>query len=720
MNNLEPQTMEQSEQQVREEERSAPVPPEELRPTGAFGMSTTTPPLLDPQMTVRRDDAVNALQHMLSDPQTSAVMLIGSPGAGKSTLAALLYHRLHVAKGQGQPAPHHMVWLTLNSFTTLPDIIAAILARVGIHEPGLFLLKPEQQISTLLRALRRQQDTLLVVLDQFESVLPPETKQGMAGQGALAAFLEMLKTDIGNSRLLLTCYQSPYDGQKNQSQGTHIRIYQVPYISMPEGVALLQQRGLQAAAEDLALVWQRCAGNVFALVLFNALTSLSGISLRYLFDATDYQAMWSGDVMLNLLAAVCHFLTPIGQTIIHALSLFTIPAPLTGIITTITGNNTAQTQHSTHSSATFERELEKLALLGIIRTDMNAEGVLCYTVHPLMRQYILEHFLEDSQPRTHTSAPLGVNTPAGPVPSSPESLQVALAAGHTQVAGYYRQVIQERCPPRDKRKGPGDVEPIIHAIRHLCLGWRWQRACDLLFEEGLHESMVQWGAWNTLIGLYTAMLPPVGVLLRRDEGLVSSHIAMLYGRLGEYKQSQSYFEQALTAQRQIADTAGEAMTLTNQGEILRMQGEYEQARTNFARALTLEKQRPSTQLRCILLHNLGLIAHYEKDYHQALQFYTEALQLASNLHKQQYAGMILTNLGMLLYEQQEHKEGLALLLASLRLRQESQDPGVPMLERFLVALKQKMGTEAYITACKEALEIQPEVFSRFAPSDMRQ
>jgi hypothetical protein len=41
-----------------------------------------------------------------------------------------------------------------------------------------------------------------------------------------------------------------------------------------------------------------------------------------------------------------------------------------------------------------------------------------------------------------------------------------------------------------------------------------------LFEEGLHESMVQWGAWNTLIGLYTGLLPPFGILVRRDEGLV--------------------------------------------------------------------------------------------------------------------------------------------------------------------------------------------------------
>lgn len=71
---------------------------------------------------------------------------------------------------------------------------------------------------------------------------------------------------------------------------------------------------------------------------------------------------------------------------------------------------------------------------------------------------------------------------------------------------------------------------------------------------------------------------------------------------------------------------------------------------------------------------------------------------------------------MLLYENNEYKEALALMLASLRMREVVHDPTVPTLERFLVALEQKMGSEAYTTLCKEALEIQSQVFARFAPT----
>src|SRR5262249_3667611 len=141
-----------------------------------------------------------------------------------------------------------------------------------------------------------------------------------------------------------------------------------------------------------------------------------------------------------------------------------------------------------------------------------------------------------------------------------------------------------------------------------------------------------------------------------------------------------------------------------------------QARQNFEQSLSLLKEHGDDQLHCILSHNMGLIFQHEKDYGQALHHYTEALQLAIAMEKQDDAGMILTNLGMLLYESNECKEAVALLLAALRIREMVHDPSVPTLERFLVALEQKMGSEAYTALCREASQIQPQVFSRFALS----
>src|SRR5450432_171180 len=254
----------------------------------ALDIHTCMPPPTDPLTIMQRADEVNTIQRMLSDAQTSAVMLIGNPGAGKSTLAALLYNRLLLSKRQGLPAPHHLVWLSIGTYTTLPDLFAAILVGLKIPYTGFFLLRPDQQAGVLLQSLRRTQENALIVLDQFESLLHPEVSQGVAGRGALTLFLELLQTDLGASRFLLTGYSSPYNEEMEE---TRVRSCLVSRMSIPEGVAFLQRRSVQGSPEELSLVWQRCAGHVFALLLFNALIALSGISLSYLLTSPDYQPL---------------------------------------------------------------------------------------------------------------------------------------------------------------------------------------------------------------------------------------------------------------------------------------------------------------------------------------------------------------------------------------------------------------------------------------------
>jgi tetratricopeptide (TPR) repeat protein len=152
---------------------------------------------------------------------------------------------------------------------------------------------------------------------------------------------------------------------------------------------------------------------------------------------------------------------------------------------------------------------------------------------------------------------------------------------------------------------------------------------------------------------------------------------------------------------------------------MRLRGDYNQARMNFERAMSLE-QEPDNNLRCAILHNLALISQYENDYGQAIQCYTESLRLAKELGKQEYTGIILTNLGMTLYQNHEYQEGLSLLLMALQVREVVGDPSLPLLERFLVALEQKIGHDSYSQFCQQAIEIQPQVLARFTSPDMQQ
>jgi tetratricopeptide (TPR) repeat protein len=661
------------------------------------------PPTTDARAILRRADEVNALLRILGEAQTSTLVLTGDAGAGKSTLAALVYRQLQTAAG-GAPS-EQFVWLTLGPNATLPDCLAALMSGINAGNllPDFLLLKPDQQALLLYNALTHQQGGIFVVLDQFDELLDPEKAQGLPGRGPVALFLEMLQQDLGDSRVLLTSCRSPFATQNND--GLRVRSYLVSRVSVPEGSALLQQRGVQGSAPEYSLVWQRCGGHVYALVLFCALFTLSGFSLSYLLNSPDYQFLWGGDVTLNLISLVYNFLNPIQRTLLRALCLFSEPVPLDGLLLAITGDGPPA------DAQAYQRELAVLLRLSIVEQMVDEKHQPCYLLHRLIRQYTSEHYLEGHDRRIsgNLESAIGVASEPNPIAGNPEARDIGLAAGHIRVAGYYQRLASRRCPPRSERKCPRDVEPLLEVVQHLCLGWHWQQAYDLFLTEGLHDNLMQWGAWNTLIRLYMGIIPPAGIVTRHDEALICSHLGMLYGRLGEYQQSAHYYQQALATQHEINDLHGQAITLINQGELLRGAGHRQAARANFEQASQILAQKPDIPLQSVLLHNMGLLAQNENEYPQALQYYLQSLKLAQNLEEPYNRGMILTNMGMLFFEQGRLPESLALLQYAWQVRQKAQDPTVGVLARFLDTLEQKMGPEAFAQLHQEALRKQGEL-----------
>ncbi len=666
----------------------------------AFGVHTT-PPLLNSDMTMQRVDEIGVIQQLLTDVQTRTVMLVGDAGVGKSTLAALIYYRLLSAQQAGMPAPGHLVWLAINSYTTLSDILAAILQGVGVPVTGFLLLPLEQQISQVQHTLQNIQEGALFILDQFESLLALRASNGGLTSRELQLFLALLQTDLGVSRFLLTSVVVPFDEQRLMEQ-TRICTYLVSRISVPEGVALLQLVDVKGAPDELTLVWERCAGHVFALLLYGSLVKLSGIAPGYLLLAEEHQSLWSGDISTNLLAMLHHYLSPLQKQLLRCLSLFSEPVPLEAIASTISGDKKS-TSSSDHFYAQIGQELQTLLSLSLVQSLQDTTLDAFFSLHPLVSQFAQEQYLDEDAYATQGR-------------STQPDASYRRTAEHIAAADYYYSLAQQQ-PQQEQRTHLQDIEPLLATIRHLCLGEQWQDACNLLFREGVHESLVYWGAWRTLITLYITLVPPLGMIARRDVGLVFSHLAMLYGRLGNMQQSQTYAEQALAIQRETRDAHGEVATLTNQGELCRIRGEYEQAYNFFEQAMHLSRQQPDQQgkqemeLQCIILHNMAMLYYDARDYGPALSCYQQALRLSSTLQDQHHKGAILTNLGMLLFEQGQQREGVAVLLTALQLRKMLLDPNVVLLERFFAALEQRLGPQAYASLYQAAQGTEEQVLA---------
>ncbi len=690
-----------------------------------FGVTTLSPPVMNGRVILPRvDDVANALR-ALGNAQASTIVLTGDAGAGKSTLAALAFRQLQAAAQAGSSPFSHFIWLGLGANSSVPDCLAALLSslRPAALPSDFMQLKPEQQAAYTLQVLRQPQNSLLAVIDQFEELLDDETGLPLPGRGATTLFFQMLKQDLGVSRVLLTCHRSPFGTQNDEE--SRAKACMISRISLPEGSALLQQRGVVGAPQELSLVWQRCAGNVLGLTLFAALFNLSGFSLSYLLNAPDYQFMWNGDVSLNLVGMVYNFLNPIQRTLLRALCLFSEPVPTAGILDAITGDG------QSIDTIAFERELAALTRLALVQympgerqhreRKEGAPGHVRYFLHARIRQYTIEHYLEGHDRRNSgvLRSAVGVTDEPNLMNANPEAREIALAAGHMRVATYYARQSQGQHVPHEQRESPLDIAPLLAFMEHLCLGWHWQQAYDLLLGEKLHEQLTRWGAWNTLIRLYTAMIPLAGIVTRSDEAFICSHLGLLYGRAGDYATADFYFQQARATQREIHDKRGEVTTLINQGELLRGAGQTSQARATFeqARQLLQSLQSPAAppdadlnpeliaSMESALLHNIGLVAQDEKDHEQALQYYLGALKLARNLPDPYNLGMILTNTGMLFFEQGRLPEALSLLSQAAQIRQAAQDPTVNSLTLFLQALEQKLGPTAYAQLQQDAQQL---------------
>ncbi len=572
------------------------------------------PPSTDPNTIEQLERTVEKIYRRLTQPDTTAIVLAGIPGVGKSTLASLIYRYAEEQRRAGkEPFHSETLWLQLNDDTTLADLIATIFTALGKPVPDFSKLAPQNQAVILFSAINTAENARLIILDQFDTLLNRQTDYYYPNSSRIGEWLDAINSQPSSCRLLLTSRIWP------QGTRTYPPIYMQEFLcqglGIDEGAELLRKHGVKATDAELYALVKSCGGHAFALkFLASSLHKRSLSPTSFLKDLT-YNQIGTENIAHNLLDHIDIWrLDQMQRNLLLAFSVYREAVPWEAAQAVMVD------VISSKSKLRLLEVLDTLLTQYFLRTS--EEG--CYQPHAIITNYIQGYLNKDNERN---------------------STRVRKIA-HAGAAQYYLQLAKASFPAPGARRSTGDVHPLVEAVWQWCQAGLYKEAYNLIEREYLFEDLKRCGGNIILLKLYQMLLPLEKWQPEGSQALqIFTNLGRIYRTLGQREQARECLERALQISEEERDLGGKSLVFAVLGRIYADLGEKEQALRCYEEALLIRREIGDRRGEGRTLNDLGVVYDDLGQLTRALEHSEQALDIFREMRNRRGEGWTLNTLG---------------------------------------------------------------------------
>jgi len=571
-----------------------------------------------------RQQDLQKLGQLLSEPTTRMVSIIGHGGMGKTALACKVLQDLERHR-----------WPYTEDELPVDGIVYLSTRTAGISLERLFLdcakllggeeqkrlnavwtnpqLETEEKVARLLEALRdgrADADTVrrhpyVILLDNLEDLL---NDQGKITDDDLRLFFERALMSSQGAQLMVTSRVALAFRREVMRFDRQVKLLEG--LPTEDGVALLRELdpngdyGLRDAPEgQLAEAVEMAHGVPRALeVLAGILANDPFATLDEVVD-TFYE---QEDVVQALIEENHQRLDRDARRVIEALAVFRKPVPPLAVDYLL---------EPFVPGLDVPSIVQRLTRTNIVSVDRAAKTV---TLHPIDQDY------------AYSQLPEEVETEA----------KYTRQALERRAADYYLQLRT----PEETWESIEDLEPQLNEFEHRVRAGDYDEACQLL---GLidYDYLHLWGYYARLVKMRRELLTRVTASLLRVANLGS--LGRVYHQLGKLNLAIDSYEQLLSIAREIGDRRIESVWLGYLGFTYHVMGQVEKAIGIQEKALAIAREIDNRAQEGRHLGDLGLSYHSLGKFEQAAELCRHALVVARETDDPRFQGTCLSRLGLI-------------------------------------------------------------------------